>query len=144
MAKYTELDEQAIKFAEYYILTGGNALESAKASGYDNPLSAAKRLASKDSPVWEIIDEYRKSSKVMTPIEIMERLTLIGRGEAKTKVHIVVGDTVKVVEVTPTIAEQLAALKTLAKINGLDKQKKDDDGNGNVVIQITGENELED
>ncbi|MED9946850.1 MAG: hypothetical protein U0J50_01220, partial [Peptacetobacter hiranonis] len=89
MAKYTELDEKAIKFAEYYILTGGNALESAKASGYDNPLSAAKRLTSKDSPVWEIIDEYRKSSKVMTPIEIMERLTLIGRGEAKTKVHIV-------------------------------------------------------
>lgn len=144
MAKYTELDDQMIKFAEFYILTGGNALESAKASGYDNPLSAAKRLTSKDSPVWELIDEYRKSSKVMTPIEIMERLTLIGRGEAKTKVHIVVGDTVKVVEVTPTIAEQLAALKTLAKINGLDKQKNDEDGNGQLVVQIMGEENLQD
>lgn len=149
--KYDKNDIKVIKFAEFYVETG-NALDSARRAGFDNPMAAAKELRKKGSPAQELINEYIasvQSPKIMTSVEVLERLTSIGRGEtiAYTPMIVSRGDgitEVEQVEVTPSIREQSDALKTLGKIYGLDKGYDVSNQLGGVNIQIVGAGMLED
>lgn len=149
--KYDKNDIKVIKFAEFYVETG-NALDSARRAGFDNPMAAAKELRKKGSPAQELINEYIasvQSPKIMTSVEVLERLTSIGRGEtiAYTPMIVSRGDgitEVEQVEVTPSIREQSDALKTLGKIYGLDKGYDVSNQLGGVNIQIVGADMLED
>lgn len=149
--KYDKNDIKVIKFAEFYVETG-NALDSARRAGFDNPMAAAKELRKKGSPAQELINEYIasvQSPKIMTSVEVLERLTSIGRGEtiAYTPMIVSRGDgitEVEQVEVTPSIREQSDALKTLGKIYGLDKGYDVSNQLGGVKIQIVGADMLED
>lgn len=44
--KYDKNNIKVIKFAEFYVETG-NALDSARRAGFDNPMAAAKELRKK-------------------------------------------------------------------------------------------------
>lgn len=149
---YNELDDKMIKFIENYIITGGNALASAKAAEYKNPASAAIRLTAEDSIIWDYIKKYDitlNRSGVMGQNEVLQRITNIGRGKATAKVPMTVGvgdgmsDVIQV-EVTPSIAEQLTALKILQHIYGLDKGITESSQTSGVIIQIEGADKLED
>lgn len=149
--RYDKNDIKVIKFAEFYVETG-NALDSARRAGFDNPMAAAKELRKKGSPAQELINDYIasvQSPKIMTSVEVLERLTSIGRGEtiAYTPMIVSRGDgitEVEQVEVTPSIREQSDALKTLGKIYGLDKGYDVSNQLGGVNIQIVGADMLED
>lgn len=149
--KYDKNDIKVIKFAEFYVETG-NALDSARRAGFDNPMAAAKELRKKDSPAQELIKEYYasvQSPKIMSSVEVLERLTSIARGETIAYTPMVVGkgdgvSEVEHVEVTPSIREQSDALKTLGKIYGLDKGYDATNQLGGVSIQIVGADMLED
>ena len=152
MSKYKEVDEQMERFAEFYILTGGNALESARLAEYDKPVSAANRLTDKNSPVWELINRFNDNLKhdgIMGAIECRKRMSDIARGKAVAheKMTVGVGDgysEVIDVEVTPTITEQLNALKIIGKWCGLDKGVNSESQANGLVVQIVGEEQLED
>lgn len=152
MSKYKEVDEQMEKFAEYYILTGGNALESARLAEYEKPLSASKHLTEENSPVWELINRFNDNLKhtgIMGAVECRKRMSDIARGKATATVPMLVGvgdgcSEVIDVEVTPTIAEQMAALKTIGKWCGLDKGVNSESQTSGLVVQIMGEENLED
>lgn len=149
--RYDKNDIKVIKFAEFYVETG-NALDSARRAGFDNPMAAARDLRKKGSPAQELINEYMasvQSPKIMSSVEVLERLTSIARGETKTYTPMLVsrGDgitEVEQVEVTPSIREQSDALKTLGKIYGLDKGYDVSNQLGGVNIQIVGADMLED
>lgn len=149
--RYDKNDIKVIKFAEFYVETG-NALDSARRAGFDNPMAAAKELRKKGSPAQELINDYIasvQSPKIMTSVEVLERLTSIARGEtiAYTPMIVSRGDgitEVEQVEVTPSIREQSDALKTLGKIYGLDKGYDVSNQLGGVNIQIVGADMLED
>lgn len=149
--RYDKNDIKVIKFAEFYVETG-NALDSARRAGFDNPMAAAKELRKKGSPAQELINDYIasvQSPRIMSSVEVLERLTSIGRGEtiAHTPMIVSRGDgitEVEQVEVTPSIREQSDALKTLAKIYGLDKGYDVSNQLGGVNIQIVGADMLED
>lgn len=137
--RYDKNDIKVIKFAEFYVETG-NALDSARRAGFDNPMAAAKELRKKGSPAQELINDYIasvQSPKIMSSVEVLERLTSIARGETKAY-------TPMLVEVTPSIREQSDALKTLGKIYGLDKGYDVSNQLGGVNIQIVGADMLED
>lgn len=152
LSKYKEVDEQMEKFAEYYILTGGNALASARLAEYEKPVNASVYLTLKDSPVWELINRYNDNLKytgIMGAVECRKRMSDIARGKATAKVPMTVGvgdgcSEVVMVEVPPTIAEQTAALKIIGKWNGLDKGVNSENRTNGLVVQIVGEENLED
>lgn len=152
MSKYKEVDEQMEKFAEYYILTGGNALESARLAEYDKPLSASKHLTEEDSPVWELINRFNDNLKhtgIMGALECRKKMSDIARGKATATVPMLIGvgegcSEVIDVEVTPTITEQLNALKIIGKWCGLDKGVNSESQANGLVVQIVGEEQLED
>lgn len=149
--RYDKNDIKVIKFAEFYVETG-NALDSARRAGFDNPMAAARDLRKKGSPAQELINDYMasvQSPKIMSSVEVLERLTSIGRGKtiAYTPMIVSRGDgitEVEQVEVTPSIREQSDALKTLGKIYGLDKGYDVSNQLGGVNIQIVGADMLED
>lgn len=152
MSKYKEVDEKMEKFAEYYILTGGNALQSARLAEYENPFNAAHTLTKQDSPIWELINRFNDNlthTGIMGAIECRKRMSDIARGKAVAKVPMTVGvgdgcSEVIEVEVTPTIAEQLNALKIIGKWCGLDKGVDGNSQTNGLVVQIVGEGQLED
>lgn len=149
--RYDKNDIKVIKFAEFYVETG-NSLDSARRAGFDNPMAAAKELRKKGSPAQELINEYMasvQSPKIMSSVEVLERLTSIARGETIAYTPMLVGrgdgvSEVEQVEVTPSIREQADALKTLGKIYGLDKGYDVSNQLGGVNIQIVGADMLED
>lgn len=152
MSKYKEVDEQMEKFAEFYILTGGNALESARLADYESPVSASSRLTDKNSPVWELINRFNDNlthTGIMGAVECKKRMSDIARGKATAKVPMTIGvgdgcSEVIEVDVTPTITEQMNALKIIGKWCGLDKGVDGNSQTNGLVVQIVGEEQLED
>lgn len=82
------------------------------------------------------------SEKTADIQEIMEYLTAVLRGESKSEVVVIAGNSSNLIKKTPDEKERLKAAELLGKRYGLFKDKVELDGGTSVII-VEGEDKLE-
>ena len=141
------LNDKEKCFANEYIINKGNAYKAALAAGYSRSTAShasdwltdtttndeRKRnlpyKAELATYIKEKLDEI-ESAKTMTAKEVVEMLSSIARGEVQDSTVVVEGvgngySEARLVETSASLKDRLVAIKELAKIHGIEKEKID-------------------